>query len=110
MQATGRHARHCGLRTARRGNHPSAPQPGLTRPVTRKELGALFDQIDADGSGWLNIKELTEALRTWQARSQEEAATRQAKETEHTMLRRRAARLMQAALRAIKRFRFDRRR
>ena len=84
------------LATARRG---PAALLAMTRPVTRKELGALFDQIDKDGSGWLDVEELTDALRLWKARSQEALGAQQAKEKELSDLRRKAARLLKTALR-----------
>ena len=72
---------------------------GSTRPATRKELGALFDEIDEDKSGWLDLKEAKASLKRWQELSKEAAESLEEKEKQLARLRRRAARQLQAALR-----------
>ena len=72
---------------------------GSTRPASRKELGALFDEIDQDKSGWLDLKEAKDSLKKWQELSKEAAVSLKEKEKELARLRRRAARQLQAALR-----------
>ena len=69
------------------------------RPVNRKEVGALFDKIDTDKSGWLSLKELKEALKAWMVGSREALAEQQVKEQERAQHRRRAASMLQASLR-----------
>ena len=73
----------------------------VRRPVTRKELGLLFDTIDADGSGWLDVRELTEALRTWQSAAAEALSAQASKEEALTQLRKRASRLLKLAHRPL---------
>ena len=39
---------------------------GLTakgKPATRKQIGALFDTVDEDRSGWLDMEEAKQALK-----------------------------------------------
>ena len=71
----------------------------IKRPVTRKEVGLLFDQIDEAKTGWLSLKELRETLKSWQTLSKEALAMQQAKDKERANLRRRAANMLQASLR-----------
>jgi hypothetical protein len=89
-----------GQTSAQTPRRPMSRVPRLVqRPVTRKEAGRLFDLIDTDGSGWLSLKELSEALKSWQASSKAVLAAQEEKESECTELRRRATRLLQAAVR-----------
>ena len=73
---------------------------GKLRPAERSELGALFDEVDADKSGWMDLKEAKDALRKWQQLSKDSSAGVLAKEKELARLRRRAATKLQGALRA----------
>ena len=68
----------------------------MRRPVTRKELGVLFDTIDEDKSGWLSVKELKEAVRGWQLASADALTEQQNCEAERTQARRRAVEMLQA--------------
>ena len=73
---------------------------GKVRPASRKELGKLFDDIDLDKSGWLNLREAKQALAKWRKQSMEHERELEAKAREVMSLRKRASRLLQTALRA----------
>ena len=62
----------------------ASPQRLVFRPANRKEIGAVFDQIDKDGSGWLSLVELREALKGWQATARDVLTAQQDKEKEVT--------------------------
>ena len=79
---------------------PAGARPVMTRPVNRKEIGDLFDEIDEDGSGWLNVKELERALDRWKTEAQEAEAALLNRQAELTQLRKRATRLLKQALKA----------
>lgn len=89
--------------TARKKRGNKVPQRLQMRPATRKEVGALFTQIDADGSGWISLKEVREKLKSWQADSRTVIIAQQEKEKEINELRRRATRMLQAAVRSPER-------
>lgn len=85
--------------TARRKRGNKVPQRLQMRPATRKEVGALFTQIDTDCSGWISLKEVREKLKSWQSESRTVIIAQQEKEKEINELRRRATRMLQAAVR-----------
>lgn len=88
-------------RTARgRKQQQLAQQPLVYRLVTKAELGKLFDQQKATNTGWLTQKECKAALGGMMAKARQAMAETQAKEREGRTARLRAAKLMQAALRA----------
>ena len=72
---------------------------GKQRAVTRKELGQLFDEIDLDNSGWLDLKEAKQALTKWREQSLQHDKALAAKEKELMRMKRRASRLLQGAMR-----------
>lgn len=75
---------------------------GLTisrKPVESKVVGSLFDEIDADKSGYLDLKEAKAALKKWQGWSDEALTEQRQKEAELMKLRALAARKMQEAAR-----------
>lgn len=76
-----------------------ADADGKPCPVERSQLGALFDEVDADKSGWMDLREAKDALKKWQQLSKESNAAIEAKEKELARLRRRAATKLQGALR-----------
>ena len=85
----------------RRGSITGAslrPPQTIKRPATRRELGRLFDQIDEDHSGWLDLKEAKTALKSWQERSREATLDLIRRERTLTRLRRRAATKIKFAL------------
>ena len=69
------------------------------RPATPAELNRLFDQIDTDHSGYLDIKEAKAALKKWAEFGKEAYADKAAKEKQLLHLKTRAARKLQDALR-----------
>ena len=69
------------------------------RAVSRAELGALFDSVDDDRSGWLNLDEAKAALKKWQGEAASKHAERSAKEKKIAKLKALAAKKLQAAMR-----------
>ena len=69
------------------------------QPATRKALGALFDTVDTDKSGWLDLEEAKAALKRWTDEARERYAERAAKERELRRVKGFAARKLQTALR-----------
>ena len=77
---------------------------GLTQhrqPVTAAVLGRVFDDIDKDHSGYLDMKEAKSALKEWQSWSNEAKQELQQKMKELTRLRLYATRKIQEARRPI---------
>ena len=52
------------------------------KPATRKALGALFDSVDTDKSGSLDVEEAKAALKKWQAKAVESYAELEEKKKE----------------------------
>ena len=67
--------------------------------VTRKALGELFDSVDTDHSGWLDLEEAKAALRGWEEAAIAAERERTAKERQVRRSKSLAARKLQAALR-----------
>ena len=65
--------------------------------VDPKVIGQLFDEIDTDKSGYLDLKEVKAALKKWQGWSDEAYSEQKTKEGELSKLRAFAARKMQEA-------------
>ena len=62
--------------SSRRGTTRRTGAAALDRTYRRRgrlieRVGALFDKIDTDKSGWLSLKELKEALKAWMVGSRE---------------------------------------
>ena len=70
------------------------------QPVPPALLGKLFDEIDTDGSGFLDLKEAKAALKKWQGWSGEAYSEQTAKEGELARLKAYAASEAHAAPRA----------
>lgn len=69
------------------------------QPVTRKQLGQLFDSIDLDHSGWLDLEEAKTALKDWESQAVASIKERVTKEKKVRRIKRLASRKLQAALR-----------
>ena len=69
------------------------------KPVTPVALGQLFDTIDKDGSGYLDLREAKAALKKWSEWSKEALGEKQSKEAQLKRERALAAGKIQAALR-----------
>lgn len=69
------------------------------QPVGAKQLSVLFDSVDQDGSGYLDLKEASKALKTWQQYGQEATNDKVAKENELKRFKMRAVKKLQYALR-----------
>lgn len=68
-------------------------------PVTAASLSALFDEIDSDQSGFLDMKEAKRALKAWQAEGKVQYDAKTAKMKELGRLRVRATTKLQEAIR-----------
>lgn len=69
------------------------------QPVTRAAIGKLFDSVDKDGSGYLDMKEAKAALKLWGERWEAADAAVRAKKAELDGHRRRASQKARLALR-----------
>jgi hypothetical protein len=69
------------------------------QPVSTKQLSLLFDSVDLDGSGSLDLKEASKALKTWQQYGQEATNDKMTKENELKRFKMRAVKKLQYALR-----------
>ena len=75
---------------------------GLTikqQPASSPALGALFDAIDRDRSGFLDLKEAKAALTAWSVQGQQAYADKAAKTKQLSQLRIESARKLQDAVR-----------
>ena len=68
-------------------------------PVTRKQLGALFESVDDDNSGFLDLNEAKAALKKWQANAVEATLEKERCDRKMLRLRNLAAKKLAAALR-----------
>ena len=69
------------------------------QPATSKALGQLFDSVDLNRNGWLDVKEATKALKVWQGYSSAAYGDKHAKEAQLTQQKKRAVKKLQYALR-----------
>jgi hypothetical protein len=69
------------------------------QPAQRHAIGVLFDSIDTDSSGTLDMKEAVAALRKWQGYAKEAAAEKDAKERELRRLKALVSKKLTLALR-----------
>ena len=68
-------------------------------PPTVASLGQLFDDVDADHSGFLDLREAAKALKEWEAEGKRMYAEKAAKAKQLSTLRTQAGRKLQSALR-----------
>ena len=69
------------------------------QPPSTSALGKLFDSVDADGSGSLDVREAAGALKRWASEGKQSYATKANKQREVSMLKGKASRALQEALR-----------
>ena len=84
------------LLPVRAGNSPGGQRGDQ---YTNAELDVLFDKIDDDKSGYLDVKEARAALRDLQEKASQAMARQEAKASQAARTRRRASQKTQAALR-----------
>ena len=67
--------------------------------ASSKQLSLLFDSVDLDKSGYLDLKEAVKALKTWQQYGKEATDDKSAKEVQYHKYKMRAVKKLQYALR-----------
>ena len=72
---------------------------GDQQPPTTAALSRLFEQVDADASGFLDLREAVTALKQWQRDGKSKYAEKADKARELVTLKTKATRLLQEALR-----------